>query len=78
MGGDPRNLNHSRTGAHSHPPPPNRRGDGNEVLWCGQPTDRKEYNGIEKETETRFQHVMAEAGKRLEPDSAVEEDFNTH
>jgi hypothetical protein len=47
-------------------PTPNRRGDGNEVLWCGQPTDQKEYNGIEKETETRFQHVMAEAGKRPE------------
>jgi hypothetical protein len=46
--------------------PPNRRGDGNEVLWWGQPTDRKEYNGIEKETEARFEHVMAEAGKRPE------------
>jgi hypothetical protein len=48
-----------RTVGHSTP---SRRGNGNEVLWRGQATDRKEYNGIETETETRFQHVMAEAG----------------
>ena len=51
--------------AHTRTLHPNRYGDGNEVLWCGQPTDRKKYNGIEKETENRFQHVMTEAGKRL-------------
>jgi hypothetical protein len=59
-------LETSITAGLAHPPPPNRRGDGDEVLWYGQTTDRKEYNGIEKETEARFEHVIAEAGKRPE------------
>jgi hypothetical protein len=52
-------LAHTRT-LH----PPTDAGTETRFSGCSQPTDRKEYNGIEKETETHFQHAMAEARKR--------------